>query len=335
MQTARHRQQAGPILFGALLVLSSPMTRAVENPQEEAAQANAYTTSSGFPEYRIGTGDELKIRIWTGVEAREYQVTVQADGTVFLPFIGLADLNAAGMSELQLRDDIISRLRDSYRRPAAEVVITKRVARVATLLGEIRSTQRDGTGPGRYSLPGRIRLVDFVTEHGGVTNQADINNTQLIRDGKSHVYNLSMAIFEGDESHNPIVDEGDLIFIPSLSRTSRKFLVFGEVARPGLLELPQEASLAEIIAQAGGFTKDAHKSHVVVVRGGLERPQVLGSDFEALKKGDLAQNLMLADGDMVFVGRRKLATWNDVVGAFAQPLSMLVTTAVLANTIND
>ena len=41
------------------------------------------------------------------------------------------------------------------------------------------------------------------------------------------------------------------------------------------------------------------------------------------------------NGDMVFVGRRKLATFRDVMAAFAQPLNILVTTSVLANTLRN
>jgi polysaccharide export outer membrane protein len=305
-----------------------------ETPPSEEQSNQAFTTARGFAEYRIGTGDELRIRIWTGVEAKEYVVIVQADGSIFLPFVGIASIQVSGLSALQLRDEIVDRLRVSYRQPAAEVVILERVARVVTLLGEIRSTQRVGTGPGRYALPGRIRLVDFITAHGGVSEQADINKTQLIRNGQSHVYNLSDAIFSSDVSQNPVLDDGDLVYVPSLSRSSRKFLVFGEVNRPGLLELPDELPVAEVIAHAGGFSTSAHKSHVVVVRGELEQPELFAANFEALKQGDLSQNFMLRDGDMIFVGRRKLATFHDVMRAFAEPLNVLVTTAVLANTLN-
>ena len=321
-------------LIAITLCLSPSMWALQDPPSGQVEQKNAFTTASGFPEYRVGHEDELRIRIWTGVEAKEFEVTVQSDGAIFLPIIGLASLKVDGLSALQLRNEIIERLKDSYRQPAAEVIITKRVARVATLLGEIRATQRNETGPGRYSLPGRIQLVDFITEHGGVTAQADFNNAQLIRNGDSHIYNLSRAIFEGDESQNPIVDEGDLIYLPPLSRTSRKYFVFGEVTRQGLLELPSEAPIAEVIAESGGFTTDAHKSHIVVVRGNLESPQIFASNFEELKKGDLSQNFMLENGDLVFVGRRKLATWNDIMRAFAQPLNILVTTSVLAQAIS-
>lgn len=297
--------------------------------QEEGNQA--FTTSRGIVEYRIGAEDELRIRIWTGLEAREYQVVVQADGNVFLPFVGLASLEAGDRSALELRDQIVERLRSSYREPVAEVIVTKKVARLVTILGEVRHIGRNETGPGRYPLPGRVQLVDFITEHGGLTEAADLNRTQIMRRGETHVYNLSRAIFQNDPSQNPVLDAGDVIFVPALSTSSRKIMVFGEVTHPGLLELSDNISLSEAVARSGGLTKDAHKSGVVVVRGGLEKPVLLTSNWEALQKGDLSQNFLVQDGDMIFVARRKLASFTDVMYAFALPLSAIYTTVLISN----
>lgn len=291
----------------------------------------AYTTTRGIPEYRIGPDDELRIRIWTGVEAREYEVVVQADGNIFLPFVGLASMQAGERGALELRDQIVERLRESYREPAAEVIVVEKLARLATILGEVRTTVRGETGPGRYPLPGRVRLVDFLTEHGGLTEEADLLRTQITRGGETTVYNLSRAIFKNDQSQNPILDAGDLIYVPALSTNSRKLLVFGEVGDPGLLEMSDDIPISEAIARAGGFTADAHKSSVVVVRGGLEDPVVLKSNWESLQEGDLSQNLTVQDGDMIFVGRRKLASFTDVMQAFALPLSAIYTTVLISN----
>jgi polysaccharide export outer membrane protein len=301
--------------------------------QEQGNQA--YTLAQGIPEYRIGPEDKLRIRIWTGVEAREYEVVVQADGNIFLPFVGLASTRAGDRSALELRDEIVEQLRESYREPAAEVIVTEKLARLATILGEVRTTARDETGPGRYPLPGRIRLVDFLTEHGGLTDQADLGRAQITRGDETNIYNLSRAIFQNDESQNPIVDAGDLIYIPALSINSQKVLVFGEVGRPGLLQMSDDLPISEAIALVGGFTSDAHKSSVVVVRGGLENPVVLNSDWESLQKCDLSQDLTVKDGDLIFVGRRKLATFTDVMQAFALPLSAIYTTILISNSAGN
>lgn len=309
------------------VVAAAPFALAFQ--QEDGNRA--YTTTHGIAQYRIGPGDALRIRIWNGVEAMEYEVVVQVDGNIFLPFVGLASMQAGELSSLELRDQIVERLRESYREPAAEVIVTEKVARVATMLGEIRSTIRGETGPGRYPLPGRIRLVDFVTEHGGLTDQADLNRAQITRGGETILYNLSRAIFQNDILQNPILDEGDVIYIPALSTNSGKVLVFGEVARPGLLETSEDMPITEAIAISGGMTSNAHKSGVVVVRGGIENPVVIKSDWEALQDGDIRQNVTVQDGDMIFVGRRKLATFTDVMRAFALPLSAIYTTLLISN----
>ncbi len=301
---------------------------ALASQQEEN---QAFTTSRGFAEYRIGPGDELRIRIWTGVDAKEYEVFVQDDGNIFLPFLGLASLKAGDKSALELRDEIVERLRESYRDPAAEVMVTKRVARLVTVMGEIRNVNRENTGPGRYALPGRIRLVEFVTQHGGFTDEADFTRTSLARDGETFTYNLSKAIFENDDSQNPILDAGDLVYIPSLDINSLKILIFGEVDRPGLLQVSENLSIAEAIAHMGGTTKSAHQSAISVVRGGLEKPIVMVSNWEELKKGDLSQNFTVQNGDLIFVGRRKLATFSDIMQAFALPLSAIYTTVLISN----
>ncbi len=320
----------------ALVLIACLATPAIGSGRQSSSQAptednQAFTSPRGFPEYRIGPGDELRIQIWTGIEAKEYKVTVQADGSVFLPFVGLADLKAGERSPLELRDQIVERLSTSYRKPAAEVIVEKLVARMVTLLGEIRTTLRVDSGPGRYPLPGRIRLVDFITQHGGVTVQADLNRTQLMRQGKPYVYNVSDAVFRSDVSQNPVLDDGDLIYIPPLSNSSRRFLMFGELGKPGLLELPSEVPIAEAVARAGGLTPDAHRSRVVVVRGGLDHPNLLASDFKALAEGDLSQNFMLEDGDMVFVSRRALANFKEIMATFAAPLSIIYTGILISN----
>ena len=319
---------AAAVTLAAILASAPPLAS-----QEQGNQA--YTLTQGIPEYRIGPDDKLQIRIWTGMEAREYEVVVQADGNIFLPFVGLASMRAGERSALELRDEIVEQLRESYREPAAEVIVTEKLARLATILGEVRTTVRGETGPGRYPLPGRIRLVDFLTEHGGLTDQADLNRAQITRGGETILYNLSRAIFQNDESQNPILDAGDLIYIPALSTNSRKVLVFGEVARPGLLELTDDIPISEALALVGGLTSDAHKSDVVVVRGGLENPVVLNSNWELLQKGDLAQDLTVQDGDLIFVGRRKLATFTDVMQAFALPLYAIYTTVLISNSAGN
>ena len=80
---------------------------------------------------------------------------------------------------------------------------------------------------------------------------------------------------------------------------SYKVYVMGEVARPGELGPNHPVTVLQAVAMAGGFTRLATPSHVVIVRRG-ERS--IPFDYDALlKEGQLQQNLVLQTGDTVVV----------------------------------
>ena len=61
-------------------------------------------------------------------------------------------------------------------------------------------------------------------------------------------------------------------------------------------------SALEAIASAGGFTTDAKDGSVMVIRGKKDNPELIKLDLRsALKEGDVAQNIQLQGGDVVFV----------------------------------
>jgi polysaccharide biosynthesis/export protein len=83
---------------------------------------------------------------------------------------------------------------------------------------------------------------------------------------------------------------------------SEKVFILGEVERPGIFALESGMSVLEAISGAGGFTHEAKWSSVLLIRNGLEKPQVASLDLKkTLKQGDLSQNLTLASGDILYV----------------------------------
>ncbi|MEW6382137.1 MAG: polysaccharide biosynthesis/export family protein [bacterium] len=95
---------------------------------------------------------------------------------------------------------------------------------------------------------------------------------------------------------------------------SQKVLVLGEILHPGLYVLSGPTSLLEIISKAGGVS-DKVGSRVSILRSGPsgrggkgeEKESVsLSIDLEELlKKGNLAGNIDLYPGDIVFLAGRK------------------------------
>jgi polysaccharide biosynthesis/export protein len=83
---------------------------------------------------------------------------------------------------------------------------------------------------------------------------------------------------------------------------SEKVFILGEVERPGIFALEAGMSVLEAISGAGGFTPDAKWSNVLLIRNGLDKPQMASLNLkETLKRGNLSQNVTLASGDILYV----------------------------------
>ncbi len=78
--------------------------------------------------------------------------------------------------------------------------------------------------------------------------------------------------------------------------------VLGAVGRPGFYELPGNARVADLLAQAGGPVEEADLEKTVLNQLSQEPPAAVGVDLaRLLKDGDATLNLGLASGDLLFV----------------------------------
>ncbi|MBI3752908.1 MAG: polysaccharide export protein [Deltaproteobacteria bacterium] len=89
-----------------------------------------------------------------------------------------------------------------------------------------------------------------------------------------------------------------------VSTQSQKIIVLGEVKTPGFFQAESSITALEAISRAGGFTLDGKKQSVLLIRGGMKKPELIPLNLEkALKEGDLTQNIILQRGDIVYVPR--------------------------------
>ena len=83
-------------------------------------------------------------------------------------------------------------------------------------------------------------------------------------------------------------------------RTTRIY-VLGEVVRPGMYELEKRHSLLDAIGAAGGYTKDALKKKVYILRKDCNNQPLEINLLKLLRQGDMSQNCVLNDGDVVYL----------------------------------
>ncbi len=86
--------------------------------------------------------------------------------------------------------------------------------------------------------------------------------------------------------------------IEILEYASKMFYLLGQVMKPGMYPVTATTTVLEAVAIGGGPTEKANLEGSCLLRQGL----VVPINFNALfQQGDMSQNLMLADGDVIFL----------------------------------
>ena len=296
---------------------------------------SVFSEESGTPEYLIGPGDVLQITYWEGAKHSEYTTQVRADGKISYSFVD--DLPVAGRSLTQVHTDLTAGLKNYIRNPRFEIVVKEYRSKSALLFGMINKIPPGPSGPGKYYLKGKTSVLDFIVSAGGpitgrgggttgasrnqvvVTDEAggnaDLRNVELVRRGKRYTLNLYDIMFKGDMSQNIIVDNGDVISVPELPVFGERVYVLGEVASQGLYRLKDASDLLGALAISGGPTRLAVKSDIKIIRDyqeGKGKPIILSASYDGItKQGDISQNIVLKDGDVVWVPRILIGDINE------------------------
>ena len=290
-------------------------------------QNATYRMISGTPEYIIGTRDYIEIIKWSGTNRELTETIVKADGTISYSF--LANILVAGLTPTEVDNSMTSQLKDFVKDPRIDVVVKRYVNKTISLLGEVAVLQREQvSGPGVYGINGRISLLTQILESGGPTDEADLARVKVIREGKSYIINIAKQIqTAGTEVKEVYLDNNDIVVVPAYKRLeeqkieAHKIYVFGEVVRPGILDLRGDINIVDAISSAGGFTVFANRNDLRIIRGPSESPIIFKSDMKRLlEEKDLTQLVPLKSGDIVFVA----STGMGKVDQFAKKIGSLL-----------
>ena len=284
-------------------------------PSEDRSRVQAplengvFKTINGVAEYKIDPGDTLEITLWEGTTPIIEDIIVRPDGKISFGFV--EDLSVKGMTFSELDRLLTNDFKEYVKNPRIDVVVKEFDSKFIRLTGAI-AYHGPGTGPGKYRLTAKSTALEMITQYGGTTKEADLGAIKIRRkNGQSTSLNLFAAINKGDLSQDLVLDDGDLIFIPTLEEGGKRIYVFGEVEKPGAYTFAgSEMRLFDAISKAGGATVFASDHGTRVVRGDPASPEIITADLKSLvEEGNLSQNVVLASGDMVYVPR---SGWGDI-----------------------
>jgi len=290
----------------------------------QVTENSVFTEIRGVPEYKIGSGDVLTITFWDGAKSTPYSTAVRPDGKISYSYMD--DITVVGHTCHEVDDILTNALKKYIRSPRVDVVVKEYKSKTALLFGQINrldtSISGIGTGPGKYPLTGKTRILDLIVMAGGpITGEefanADLRKVEVARKGKNYTVNLYKAMFKGDMSQNIVIDNGDIVTVPELPTYGERVYVFGEVNTQGIYRLKDAYDLLAAISKAGGTTGVAVDSDVKIIRGYEEdrnKPIILAANLdEILKRGDMAQNIPLQNGDVVYVPRTAIGDLNEFI----------------------
>jgi protein involved in polysaccharide export with SLBB domain len=206
------------------------------------------------PDYVLGPGDQLLIRIWGQVNFNA-QVTVDRSGAVYLPQVGA--IQVAGLPYSQVRQhiqDAVSRIFKSFN--------------LEVEMGQLRSIQIFVVGqarrPGNYTLSSLSTLVTAIFATGGPSVQGSLRDIQLRRNGQTIThFDLYDLLLLGDTSKDAPLLPGDVIFIPPVGP---QVALAGSVRVPAIYELKGATTVEQALRFAGGLSATAS-----LLRASLER----------------------------------------------------------------
>ena len=152
-------------------------------------------------------GDAVRVQVWREADISGV-FTVDDRGIVTLPLLG--ERGVGGLDPRELRDVLLTDYRKFLQNPSIEVTILRRI----NLLGEVRS-------PGLYPVDATISLADALALAGGITQIADPNKIQLVRDNVVIAQGVDQAVMIGASD----IRSGDQIVVGMRSWFSRNIAV--------------------------------------------------------------------------------------------------------------
>ena len=159
--------------------------------------------------YVIGESDVLDVDVWKEKEISR-AIPVRPDGKISLPLIG--EIQASGMTPLQLQDDITRRLKGFLANPEVTVIVTDPRSHHFNVVGQVAK-------PGTFPLIESMTVLDAIASTGGFRDfakQTKIYVLRLMPDGTRArlPFNYKDAIKGKNLQNNVTLKPGDTIVVP-------------------------------------------------------------------------------------------------------------------------
>lgn len=208
--------------------------------------------------YIIGPDDELIINVF-GYSEKTYNLTVNAEGSIYIPQVGPINVNGLNIEQAsaKIKKTLAATIYKAINGGGTKVQIS---------LGKIKSIRVTVIGqakkPGTYTISSLTSLFNLLYLCGGPTDLGSYRKIELIRGNElRRTIDLYGFLLKGDQRDNVLLSEGDVIRIPYYIT---RVMLNGNVKLPGKFELVNGETFDDVLQFCGGFSDDAYKSAVTI-----------------------------------------------------------------------
>ena len=147
----------------------------------------------------------LQISVWKN-EAMSRTVTVRPDGKISLALLN--DLQAAGLTALELREIVTKKLADYIPSPEVSVIVSEVRSFKVSVIGEV-------TRPGRFELKSWTTVLDALALAGGFTQFATRSKIVILHPEGTTMKRIPFNYNKvAGEQENFYLRNGDIVLVP-------------------------------------------------------------------------------------------------------------------------
>jgi polysaccharide export outer membrane protein len=174
---------------------------------EKTAAPEAHQAPAVPADYVIGADDTLRISVWKEPDMNA-TLPVRPDGKISLPL--LDDVQAAGLTPLQLKDSIKEKLKKYISDPRVTVVVTAMNSQRIFVAGEVNH-------PGAMALLPHMTMLQAISS-AGFTQFANVKGIYLLRTENGQQtktrFNYKDVVKGNHPEQNIQLKPGDTVVVP-------------------------------------------------------------------------------------------------------------------------
>ncbi len=233
--------------------------------------------------YVLGPGDQLIIDVY-GASQESVTLTVSPDGDITVPDFG--PIHVSGLTVAAAQSRIRSKVGSYYESSNIKASLGQTRTILVNVMGEVRT-------PGTYTLSAFATVFHALYMAGGVSDIGTLRNVKVFRQGKLiSTVDIYEFILNGRLAGNVRLADNDVVQVGTYDCIVD---ITGRVKRPMAYEMRKNESLSTLLKYSGGFTGDAYKKTLRVLRKSGRMKSV-----HNVEEFDLA-DFKVDDGDSVVV----------------------------------